>query len=98
MIFRQEFDAVWLAPDVQHPADLAPVRQPHPAEDMRAYSVSPRVNNPAHDDAARCAPVRQVHGQPGLSPPDAGQSVAGARPSAGAAGVYHDAWARHMRA
>jgi putative SOS response-associated peptidase YedK len=43
----------WIDRDVQEPAELAPMLQPFAADRMRAFPVSPVVNNPKNDDA-RC--------------------------------------------
>jgi putative SOS response-associated peptidase YedK len=40
---------LWLSRDVQEPADLAPVLRPYPADAMRAFPVSPLVNDPKSD-------------------------------------------------
>jgi putative SOS response-associated peptidase YedK len=44
---------LWIDRGVREPAKLADVLRPIPADAMRAYPVSPWVNNPRHDDA-RC--------------------------------------------
>jgi putative SOS response-associated peptidase YedK len=43
----------WIDRDVQEPAELAPMLRPFAADRMRAFPVSPLVNNPKNDDA-RC--------------------------------------------
>jgi putative SOS response-associated peptidase YedK len=40
---------LWLARDVQEPADLASVLRPYPADAMRAFPVSEAVNDPRND-------------------------------------------------
>jgi putative SOS response-associated peptidase YedK len=40
---------LWLARDVQEPADLAPVLRPYPADLMHAFPVSELVNDPRND-------------------------------------------------
>lgn len=40
---------VWLDPGTQKADLLHPLLGPYPSEEMTAYPVSPRVNNPAHD-------------------------------------------------
>ncbi len=47
---------LWLDPQQQDPAQLEPLLQPHPAEQMEMISVSPRVNSPRHDDPLCMAP------------------------------------------
>jgi putative SOS response-associated peptidase YedK len=41
---------LWLDPEQQDPAQLGPLLQPYPADQMEMISVSPRVNSPRHDD------------------------------------------------
>lgn len=41
---------LWLDPEQQDPAQLGPLLQPYPADQMDMISVSPRVNSPRHDD------------------------------------------------
>ncbi len=45
--------ADWLAGDL----DAAAVAEPYPADEMRAYPVSTRVNSPANDDPSLVEPV-----------------------------------------
>jgi putative SOS response-associated peptidase YedK len=40
---------LWLDPSLQDVECLLPLLRPYPAEEMTAYPVSTRVNNPAHD-------------------------------------------------
>jgi len=40
---------LWLSPDEMTPAELMPLLQPYPAEEMDAYEVSKIVNSPAND-------------------------------------------------
>lgn len=56
-ILAQEYEDLWLDATVEDPAALAPILQPYPAELMRAYVISRRVNNPRHDDPSCIAPV-----------------------------------------
>lgn len=51
-----EYDQ-WLDPAIRQAQLLQPLLRPYPSEDMTAYPVSPRVNDPAHDDAACIAPL-----------------------------------------
>ena len=39
----------WLDPSIQEPAVLQTLLRPYPADEMTAYPVSTRVNNPAND-------------------------------------------------
>jgi putative SOS response-associated peptidase YedK len=39
----------WLDLGTQEPGRLQPLLRPFPAEEMTAYAVSTRVNNPAND-------------------------------------------------
>ena len=39
----------WLDPSIQEPAVLQPLLRPYPADELMAYPVSTRVNNPAND-------------------------------------------------
>ena len=41
--------ALWLDPEVRDPEALRPLLRPHASGAMRAYPVSPLVNDPAHD-------------------------------------------------
>lgn len=49
--------AVWLDPAVRQAQLLQPLFRPYPPEDMTAYPVSLRVNDPGRDDAACIEPV-----------------------------------------
>ena len=48
---------LWLDPGVQDAERLEPLLRPYPPDQMRAYPVSARVNNPAHDDPDCIAPL-----------------------------------------
>lgn len=39
----------WLSPDEADPELLDPLLVPYPADELEAYPVSPRVNNPYND-------------------------------------------------
>lgn len=52
MIVRPEHYGLWMDPAVRDPDALRAVYEPFPAEEMRAYPVSTRVNRPANNDAA----------------------------------------------
>jgi len=56
VIVRPEDYDLWLDPQMQRPERLAPLFAPYPSEQMEAYRVSFRVNNPAHDDPACIEP------------------------------------------
>lgn len=47
----------WLQPGPRTSEELSVLLRPFPAEQMTAFPVSTRVNNPAHDDAACIAPA-----------------------------------------
>ena len=47
----------WLDPDVQGVDSLAPVLRHYPSEEMRAYPIGTRVNNPANDGPACIEPL-----------------------------------------
>ena len=47
----------WLDPAIRQAQLLQPLLRPYPPEEMTAYPVSLRVNDPAHDDAACIAPL-----------------------------------------
>ncbi len=49
--------AVWLDPAVRQAQLLQPLFRPYPAEEMTAWPVSLRVNDPGHDDAACIEPL-----------------------------------------
>ena len=49
VILVRETEVIWLDPTIQDPARLLPLLRPYPAEEMEAYPVSTRVNNPSHD-------------------------------------------------
>lgn len=49
--------AVWLDPAVRQAQLLQPLFRPYPSEEMTAWPVSLRVNDPSHDDAGCIAPL-----------------------------------------
>ncbi len=53
---RQGYD-LWLDPGLHHVERLQPLLRPYPAEEITAYPVSPRVNNPQRDDSHCTEPV-----------------------------------------
>ena len=57
VILRPEHEGLWLDPAVTDPAALAPAWAPYPADAMRAYPVSGRVNSPRFDDPECIGPV-----------------------------------------
>lgn len=50
VILRPEARSLWLDPSPKAPAQLQSLLMPYSAEDMVAFPVSTRVNNPANDD------------------------------------------------
>ena len=56
ILAEAEYDQ-WLDPAARQAQLLQPLLRPYPPEDMTAYPVSLRVNDPAHDDAACIAPL-----------------------------------------
>ena len=61
-ILRPEDYQAWLDPAERRHRELQPLLRPYPAEAMRGYPVSPRVNNPQVDDPACIAPYREAQG------------------------------------
>lgn len=57
---------VWLDPGMTNIEAASDLLKPFEAQLMRAYSVSPRVNNVANDDAGCSAPVEQTYAQTNL--------------------------------
>jgi putative SOS response-associated peptidase YedK len=53
MILPPEAHSVWLDPALRDVGAPQALLTPYPAEEMLAYPVSPRGNNPA-DDAPEC--------------------------------------------
>ena len=49
--------AVWLDPAVRQAPLLQPLFRPYPSEEMTAWPVGLRVNDPSHDDAACLEPL-----------------------------------------
>ena len=58
VILTREAEAVWLDPTTEDPARLLPFLKPYAVQDMVAYPVSPRVNNPSHDSPECTVPLR----------------------------------------
>lgn len=56
IIAREDWDR-WLDPELTDPAEIQALLKPYPAEEMRAYPVSSRVNNVKNDDATLIEPV-----------------------------------------
>lgn len=52
VIVRPEHYELWMDPAVRDPAALTAVYEAYPAEEMRAWPVSTRVNTPQNNDAA----------------------------------------------
>ena len=53
----EDYD-LWLDPTLQEVDRLQPLLRPYPAEEMTAFPVSPRVNNPANDLSECVEPLR----------------------------------------
>jgi len=51
IVHRQEYGR-WLAPEVRGADSFSVVLRPYPSEEMRAYPISTRVNDPANDGPA----------------------------------------------
>lgn len=49
VILQPKAYELWLDPAVQDAAGLQPLLQPFPSQELTAYPVSTRVNNPAND-------------------------------------------------
>jgi putative SOS response-associated peptidase YedK len=56
IIAREDWDR-WLDPELVEPAEIEKLLRPFPAEQMRAYPVSTRVNNAKNDDPALIEPL-----------------------------------------
>ena len=56
IIAREDWDR-WLDPDLTDAAEIEQLLKPFPAEEMRAYPVSSRVNNVKNDDAGLIEPA-----------------------------------------
>lgn len=52
VVLKPEDYDLWLAADVHQPELLQPLLRPYASEEMKAYPVSPRVNNPVSNDSA----------------------------------------------
>lgn len=63
VILRKEHEGIWLDDSVS-PSELLKLLEPYPAEDMRAYPVSDRVNKPSNNDPDIIRPEEPL--QPGL--------------------------------
>lgn len=57
---------LWLDPGMTNIEAASDLLKPFEAQLMRAYPVSPRVNNVANDDAGCSAPVDETHAQTNL--------------------------------
>jgi putative SOS response-associated peptidase YedK len=67
IIPRQAYD-LWLDPAVHGPEVLEPLLVPFPADEMEAYEVGRRVNDPDHDDPDCIRPLETKGWMPGLEP------------------------------
>ena len=66
VILPREAFALWLDPGAE-PGALGALLAPLPAEQMEAWSVSTRVNDPRHDDASCVARAAADGGPPGAA-------------------------------
>lgn len=57
VILPQAAEAVWLDPKVQDPAQLLPLLQPYPADQMELFAVSPAVNSVRHESPECILPL-----------------------------------------
>jgi putative SOS response-associated peptidase YedK len=57
VLLPREYEAAWLSHDGEDLAFLHSLLRPFPAEHMRAYAVSPRVNSVRHDDPSLIEPA-----------------------------------------
>jgi len=57
VILEPEAWAPWLSQKVNQPASIRPFLKPYPADQMKAYPVSDRVNRVANDDPQCIEPV-----------------------------------------
>jgi len=57
LILAPDQEPLWLDPQVQDPARLAPLLQPYPPEEMAAHPVSRQVNTATFDNPACILPV-----------------------------------------
>jgi putative SOS response-associated peptidase YedK len=57
VIIRPEYYSRWLATELTEPSDILPMLAVFPAERMRAYPVSTRVNNARNEGADLIAPL-----------------------------------------
>lgn len=56
VILKKEDEYKWLNPDIHEPDQLLPFLKPYSAEDMEAYIISSKVNNPFFDDEELISP------------------------------------------
>jgi hypothetical protein len=75
VILTPEGEDLWMDPDAQDPAALAPLFAPLGAEEMEAFAVSRRVNAPANDDPS----VLDAPGPEAPPPPKKGRAPAAQR-------------------
>lgn len=48
-MLRREDEAVWLDPDKTEPAELMPLLQPYPADEMEEWRVGDAARNPRNE-------------------------------------------------
>ncbi|MFX0201112.1 MAG: SOS response-associated peptidase, partial [Candidatus Hodarchaeota archaeon] len=56
VLLQPQDEARWLT---MPPEDVVTLLNPYPADMMRAYTVSPRVNSPTNDDPAVIKPMKR---------------------------------------
>jgi len=57
VIIAPEDYSTWLDPDIQDKDRLTPLLHPYSAQSMKAYPVSPRMNNPGFDEPKCIQPI-----------------------------------------
>lgn len=62
-IFPREKEEIWLRPGPVGAADLASLLVPYPADEMEAFPVSGRVNDPANDGPDLVRPLQGLTGR-----------------------------------
>jgi putative SOS response-associated peptidase YedK len=57
VILHKEDEETWLNPDLTEPAQLVPLLQPYPAENMEEWRVGDAARNPKNDSPALIKPL-----------------------------------------
>ena len=60
VILAPEYYEVWLDAGIKKPGEIQPFLRPYPPEEMLAYPVSLRVNNPRNDDSSCSKPLKEA--------------------------------------